>query len=239
MICQPWLRLPPAFKALSLSQTPASLKSNYSGAGYLGAPTNNWPGTFPHCCKMLLAEALSFLSVFTYPDNTPAAVLEHGLLAVSQSTKSIRCDIQVPGLSRSDEILGSHLRLYFDPARDEFNSHNVSSGAAAVILQSTSSPTTSWRPTPDQSICLEPGTWTIRISPLAGVDLSPMDLVDLYLQPRRSIASSLDAAPADRAGSKATSGQSRIISEEAKGRGRKPQCSFVDSDASTPRVVGR
>lgn len=157
---------------------------------------------FARCC---LNKRYLFMS--TYPDGAQAANLGHGILGVSQSTRSTGCDIQIPSLG--DHIMGAHLRFFFDPARDSITVQNMSGangqGATTVTLQSASWPTNSCQLTAAQYTDLEPGAWTISTCPPAGTYGPPEDLADLDLRPRRALsASSLDAAsgPADRAGSK-------------------------------------
>lgn len=139
-----------------------------------------------------------YLSICTYPDNTPATVLDHNVLAIFQSTRSTACDIQIPAIG--EDFAAINLRLHFDPSQDSFTAQNTSREAALLIQPTKLSASSQYIP-PGGNIRLQPGTWSILTSLLPGTSGLSTVLLDLYLRPRNFWVMS-EATPIKGSGSK-------------------------------------
>lgn len=124
---------------------------------------------FARCCLHK-----RFLSVYTFPDKTLAKSLDHNVLAVIPSTDSTGCELQVPDLDQGHS--GTHLRLYFDPVGDGITAKNLRSGGAVTLRSVTSTVDVP----SGQYTYLTSGAWVVSTA-LRGD--TPVDLVDLYVQP--------------------------------------------------------
>lgn len=195
---------------------------------------------FARCC---LQKRLLFVS--TYPGGAPAAVLDHDILGVSQSPRAIGCDVQIPSLN--EEILRTHLRLYFHPAKDSITVRNMAT-TEAVALQSSSLSATSKQLMPGNSIDLAPGAWAIETWSPAEVPRPKIRLADLYLLPRQSATSPVNTTAAEGAGSKRRPEESAASSKKQKaatGSLAMPPSGTVShpllalSNGETVRVAGR
>lgn len=154
-----------------------------------------------------------YISIHSFPDRTPATILNHDILAVSQSTRAIACDIEIPALGAT--IVGTHLRLYFDPAQDAVTAQNVSK-EWTVTVQATASPSSYRQLMPRQEVRLRPGSWTIISSSPNGVSSPSTALLDLCLQPRNYFLPTSASGSAERAGSKRRQPNSALSSKKQK-----------------------
>ena len=118
-----------------------------------------------------------YLRIYSYPDRILAAKLEHDILAVSQSTQSVGCDINIPAM---DGLPGLELRLYFNPSSDVITVRSMSQHTAVRLKQIKPVELSILLP-PLKSAHLQPGTWRLLGPSLPEDALAYMDLC---LQPR-------------------------------------------------------
>lgn len=154
------------------------------------------------------------ISIVTFPDGTPATVLDHDILAVSQSTQSTGCDIEIPSLGEA--IMGTHLRLHFDPSQDAITASNLSPDWTVTLQSTTSSAPSRQFLKSGEHLSLQPGAWTILTTPQAGVCSPSVGLLDLCIQPRNFWVSKLGVAPLAYTGSKRRQPQNSSSSKKQK-----------------------
>lgn len=102
----------------------------------------------------------------SYPDKVPATVLDHGILAVSQSSRSVGCDLHAATF---------HVRLYFNPCQDTLTAHNLSSRTMLVVHSKSQG---SLQLAPRAVANLQPGSWTFVSPARSNV---PEEWLDLFL----------------------------------------------------------
>lgn len=121
-----------------------------------------------------------YIDMFTYPDQTPAMILDKGILAISQSAQATACDITIPILRPG--TVGTHLRLWFDPTADGFVAMNMSDHAPLTLRDPQSYLGKQWPP--QYCARLQPGTWTILSSAAPNEKVLCTELLDILLRPR-------------------------------------------------------
>lgn len=112
-----------------------------------------------------------FMTITTFPDGVPATVLDHGILAVSQSTRSTGCDIVAPTF---------HIRLWFNPFQDTLTAFNLSQ---RQILTFHSKSQGSQRLGSGNSVDLQLGYWILASPGVGGQP--PQEWLDMVFQPRQ------------------------------------------------------